>query len=99
MKVYFLIFALLAQVMMTFALKSVGRTSGALGRTMRTATRLSMSTTILANPVKLMGAKDTADSLLSKTDVFIFDCDGVIWKVWYALSIVKKNEGEHSMYS
>lgn len=27
-------------------------------------------------PFKLVGAQD----LLSKTDVFIFDCDGVIWK-------------------
>lgn len=41
--------------------------------------RFSMTSTIspsLAVPVKLLGAKD----LLAKTDVFIFDCDGVIWK-------------------
>ena len=41
--------------------------------------RFSMTSTIspsLAVPVKLFGAKD----LLAKTDVFIFDCDGVIWK-------------------
>jgi phosphoglycolate/pyridoxal phosphate phosphatase family enzyme len=42
--------------------------------------RFSMTSTIasptLATPVKLLGAKD----LLAKTDVFIFDCDGVIWK-------------------
>ena len=42
--------------------------------------RFSMTSTVdiplLSVPVKLLGAAD----LLSKTDVFIFDCDGVIWK-------------------
>ena len=34
----------------------------------------STSTPILEN-VKLLGA----EALLAKTDIFIFDCDGVIW--------------------
>lgn len=41
-------------------------------------TRLHMST-VVADPTKL-DAASTASNLLSKTDVFIFDCDGVIWK-------------------
>jgi hypothetical protein len=42
------------------------------------ATRMSASvdSPVASMPVKLLGAKD----LLAKTDVFIFDCDGVIWK-------------------
>eukprot|EP00596_Hydrurales_sp_CCMP1899_P004249 CAMPEP_0119041348 /NCGR_PEP_ID=MMETSP1177-20130426/11574_1 /TAXON_ID=2985 /ORGANISM="Ochromonas sp, Strain CCMP1899" /LENGTH=239 /DNA_ID=CAMNT_0007007325 /DNA_START=111 /DNA_END=827 /DNA_ORIENTATION=- len=43
------------------------------------ATRMSasvVSSPVASMPVKLLGAKD----LLAKTDVFIFDCDGVIWK-------------------
>lgn len=40
--------------------------------------RLHMST-VVADPTKL-DAASTASNLLSKTDVFIFDCDGVIWK-------------------
>jgi hypothetical protein len=43
------------------------------------ATRMSasvVSAPAAPMPVQLLGAKD----LLAKTDVFIFDCDGVIWK-------------------
>jgi 4-nitrophenyl phosphatase/phosphoglycolate phosphatase len=38
--------------------------------------RLFGGATVLQNPVKLVKSAE----LLSKTDVFIFDCDGVIWK-------------------
>ena len=34
------------------------------------------SSATLATPVKLLGA----EKLMASTDVFIFDCDGVIWK-------------------
>jgi len=37
---------------------------------------MKMATTAVAETVRLTSPKD----LLSKTDVFIFDCDGVIWK-------------------
>lgn len=36
------------------------------------------STPIMANPIKMKNVH--AKELLDKTDVFIFDCDGVIWK-------------------
>jgi uncharacterized protein YbbC (DUF1343 family) len=36
------------------------------------------SSALYANVLKL---SDPAKELLDKTDVFIFDCDGVIWRV------------------
>ena len=36
------------------------------------------STPTLVNPIKMKNTH--AKELLDKTDVFIFDCDGVIWK-------------------
>lgn len=37
----------------------------------------SLAATVTSGPVKLKGAAD----LIARTDVFIFDCDGVIWYV------------------
>jgi hypothetical protein len=46
--------------------------------------RLHASTmTPLSVPIKLKGAED----LMKKTDVFIFDCDGVIWRGAYLMSL------------
>jgi uncharacterized protein YbbC (DUF1343 family) len=43
------------------------------------------STALKANVMKLT---QPARDLLPDVDVFIFDCDGVIWRVSYALEMI-----------
>merc|ERR1719231_1221376 len=66
----------------SFGLNSIRRSTGLLNTT-KTRTPFRSSTglqaTTIAGPEKL--TKSTAGTkLLEKTDCFIFDCDGVIWK-------------------
>ena len=64
----------------TSALKSMGvsRISGGTKSAFRLMAAATMNSKTTIEPKKLHGA-DAAD-LLNKTDCFIFDCDGVIWK-------------------
>ena len=63
-----LLFLMLLSLHQAFRLNKIANRAGLFARA---------ATTIpdLTTPIKLKGA----DALLSKTDVFIFDCDGVIW--------------------
>ena len=53
-------------------------TAGPTSNFIRSTAHFHTSTTLQANVLKL---SDPESELLSNIDVFIFDCDGVIWRV------------------
>jgi hypothetical protein len=70
------------------AFASMAYTASAFGVRSQVATRAFVSSSRLnANVLKL---SEPQSQLLDQVDVFIFDCDGVIWRVslfWYHITV------------